>query len=202
MSKLSPARPTGKGASAPVGKKSLQSERGEDLAGADPSFLVCGIDPYPQVEPGEYELYCDEAKVYLDPGLKVWKCRYRFRDLLRLDFPVLYGFINLGKENKQPGRRSRYFHEWTIANGHPPAKRQRMPSYTFRGKFFVVWVDWVQARQHDGKLHTLATRYSLVKQIRALACSGTKEKSPSIEVHKAPSKEGLGETPCSEGYGG
>lgn len=41
---------------------------------------ICESDPYPQVPPGEYELFCDDVRVYEDPGLKVYKCRYRFVD--------------------------------------------------------------------------------------------------------------------------
>jgi len=176
--------------------KSRKRDVSGGIAG-EPDFLVSDHDPYPQVEPGDYELYCNEARVYCDPGLKVWKCRYRFVHPMREDFPPLFGFINLGRERKPPGRRSRYYFEWTIANGQTPRKRQVMSARIFKGKIFLVRVDWVMPRQHDGKTHTLATRYSLVKGIVELACSGVLN-SPSIEVHKSPSKDGLTQVPDSE----
>ena len=173
----------------------------EELDGGtagEPDFLVSNHDPYPQVQPGEYQLYCNDVRVYRDPGLKVWKCRYRFVHPMREDFPPLYGFINLGRDRTPPGRRSRYYFEWTVANGHLPRKRQVLSPRIFKGKIFVVRVDWVMSRQHDGKKHTSATRYSLVKGIVDLACSGVVD-LPSIEVHKSPSKVGSLQEPDTAG---
>jgi hypothetical protein len=136
----------------------------------DPDFLVCDFDPHPRVDPGEYELCCTEAKVYKDPGLGVWKCRLRFKNFMLEDFPEIFGFINLGKDPKPPGRRSRYAREWAIANDGPPAKRRRMSPRIFKNKMFVVDVGWVQPTQHNGQTHTKHSRYSLVKEIKALAC--------------------------------
>lgn len=161
----------------PKSKRRLRKQETENgqRASEEPHFLCCDHDPYPQVPPGEYELYCTEAKPYLDPGMKTWKCRYRFIHPMLRDFPVIYGFINLGKGENPPGPRSRYHHEWSIANNGTPRKRQVMSARIFKGKIFRVRVDWVLPRQHDGKLHTEVTRYSLVKAILALACSGVVE---------------------------
>ena len=189
MKNLPFAQTMGKRESAPIRNRASRGEQGSFGVAVDPHFLKCDFDPYPRVPPGDYLLYCDAAQTYLDPGLKSWKCRYRFRDLGREDFPALFGFINLVKGEKRPRPRSRYYREWTIANGRAPAKRERMSSRAFKGKFFHVRVDWVLERRCDGKLHTTATRYSLVKEVIGLACSGAAE-LPSVEVHKPPSKDG------------
>ncbi len=170
-----PKLPHNEGMSHPARKRHGKAsfEGGTKTDSTDPSFLYCAHEAYPKVMPGTYELYCTEARSYLDPGMKTWKCRYRFIDPLREDSPALFGFINLSKDCSPPGRRSRYFHEWTIAVGQLPRKRQVMSDRVFRGKLFRVRVDWVSPRQHNCKTHTDATRYSLVKEILALACSGT-----------------------------
>ncbi len=170
METIAKARTVGKSGSARTRRDPQRVRSIDERGGEDPHFLYCDHDPYPRVEPGEYDLYCIEAKPYRDPGLKVWKCRYRFINPMQEEFPSLYGFIHLGDGCKPPGRRSRYKREWTIANGHPPGKRQRLSARVFTGKLFRVRVGWVLPRQHDGKLHTAATRYSLVREILALAC--------------------------------
>lgn len=189
METIAKARKVGKSGRARA-RDGRRGVAGEDTGGGeDPHFLYCAHDPYPRVEPGEYELYCIEAKPYRDPGLKVWKCRYRFINPMQEGFPSLYGFIHLGDGSKPPGSRSRYLREWTIANGEPGRKRQRLSPRIFTSKLFRVRVDWVLPRQHDGKTHTAASRYSLVKEIIALVCSG-EANVPSIEAHKLPSKDG------------
>jgi hypothetical protein len=147
------------------GRARKRVRQGKHGSTADDS-LVWGSEQYPQIQPGEYELYCTEAKVYFDPGLKVHKCRYRFIKPMDDDFPPVYGFIHIGEQLKTPGRRSRYFREWSIANGDAPGKRQVMSPRIFQSKFFLVRVGWVLARQHDGKEHTSETRYSLVREIK------------------------------------
>jgi len=150
-------------------------------------FLVCDHDPHPRVPPGDYVLYCSEAKVYCDPGLKAYKCRLRFSDPSSETLPMLSAFINLGSNPKPPGPRSRYYQEWTIANGARPKRKDRMSPNVFLGKFFLVRVGWVHEKQYDGRAHTEHTRYSLVREIKALECSGVK-KLPSTEVQKPLSK--------------
>jgi hypothetical protein len=103
--------------------------------------LVRGHEPeiewrdYPRIQPGSYFAYCRWAKQYRDPGFRRWTCLLRFNvlsdDLLRL-LGCVPCWLNLrGGEKPYAGRRSRYFAEWTRANGIAPTRGDRLSPRVF-----------------------------------------------------------------------
>ena len=118
---------------------------------------------YAKIGPGTYSAQCVHCKIYRDPGFRSWKALLRFK--LLDDGQEVFGFFNLGTgENPHAGRRSRYWHAWTLANGAVPRKRQSMSARVFRGKVFLVVVSDV-TRTADGKPHHPSAVYSTVKAI-------------------------------------
>jgi hypothetical protein len=118
---------------------------------------------YARIKPGQYSGQCVYFKVYYDRGFKRWTAMLRFQ--LIDEEEEIYGFLNLGRrERPHAGRRSRYWAEWTLANGATPRKRQEMSPRVFRGKVFLVEVGDV-TKAGDGKSHQACAIYSTVKKI-------------------------------------
>src|SRR5438309_4461 len=90
---------------------------------------------YDRIEPRVYPAYCRWAKHYRDPGFKRWTCLLHFDvlsdDLMRVIARVPW-WMNLGSRDKpHAGRRKRYFKEWILANGGPPARYDRLSPKVF-----------------------------------------------------------------------
>lgn len=132
----------------------------EPLAGTDP---ICEQDPYPCYVAGKYEAQCTDVKIYRDPQFHRWMARLSF-GIVPGGRPVMM-FLNLGTgEKPEAGRRSNYFHAWTIANDAVPKKRQRLSPNVFVGKIFEVEIGDVKKR-HDGRDHPECAVYSVIKEI-------------------------------------
>jgi hypothetical protein len=125
---------------------------------------ICESDPYPRYEPGEYEVRCVEAKIYLDPRFRRLVCRLRCVLMLDPERHV-YWFLNLGNESKpKAGRGSNYWRAWVVANGALPKKRQVLSVRVFVGKIFLVRLGDVLKRM-DGAEHAEFEKYSVIQKI-------------------------------------
>lgn len=131
---------------------------------------VAGAE-YPLIAEGERVLLCTGARTYRHAGLpdSPWKCELKFVDGFG-EFEV-YGFLHLGcREKPHAGRTSRYWAAWHCANGGPPHKRQVMSARIFRGKWFRVAIETVNAKGRGAKRVPLPEylHYSIVREILAL----------------------------------
>lgn len=122
---------------------------------------------YPCISPGRYQVR--GAKIH---GPQ-WVRRYR-RWSLRIEFDLVNEpgnvsmFFNLGTDPehpKPPGRHSKYWRAWTLANGEPPHRGEKMtPDRFLEGQFFYVMVGYVKQRD-DGQVKDQAELYSVVTEI-------------------------------------
>lgn len=118
---------------------------------------------YTKIGAGKYSAQCVQFKTYRDPGFNRWVVMLRFR--LIEGGQEVCAFYNLGRrEDSCPGRRSRYWKAWTIANGAAPRKGQRVYPKVFRGKVFLVEVSDVM-QDSEGKPHHASAVYSKVENI-------------------------------------
>lgn len=121
---------------------------------------------YPRIEPGNYSAYCKRAKWYWEPGFKRWTCILLF-DIFTEGQTRSLGTIPMwfnGGTGERPkaGRRTLYLPAWVLANGGPPARRDRLsPSV------FVRRMARVKVGDTKGPLP-----YSVVRQILEW-CTGT-----------------------------
>lgn len=98
----------------------------------------------PRLAPGEYPAYCQDAWVYFDKQFKRWVCASQF-DVLTSDrvtvLARLTWFLNLGSGGKpHVTRRRNYWPAWTLANGGPPARKDRLSPRVFRKRHAIVTV--------------------------------------------------------------
>lgn len=134
-----------------------------DLRVVEESAPVFQGTEYTKIEAGKYSAQCVQFKVYCDPGFRRWVVMLRFR--LIEGGQEVCAFYNLGRrEGSCPGRRSRYWKAWTLANGTAPRKGQKMYPKVFRGKVFLVEVANV-TRDSEGRLHHASAVYSTVNNI-------------------------------------
>jgi len=96
------------------------------------------------------------------------------RHALRLEFALLDGetlvsmFLNMGKGERPPGRRSRFFKVWAMANGGPPLKGQQMTVATFTeaGLLYTLRIDDCDRDADDpSKVKPDALIYSRVSDV-------------------------------------
>jgi hypothetical protein len=126
--------------------------------------LVWDKEEYPRWEEGVYDyLLCTEARSYWCPLFKRWTLRLAFIDGSGQTEGTTYSFVNLGS-GKTPGRNSRFYREWVIANGDQPKRGDRMSPRAFQGKMFRGKVRLV-TKNFDGDTHDEAMKYSVVEKI-------------------------------------
>lgn len=120
---------------------------------------------YPRVPPGIYQASCIgwQGPEQLRAFHRRWSVRLEFS--LLTDGECLSGFFNLGNGAKPTmGRRSRVFKTWTMANGEPPRKGQRMrwDTFTEPGLIYTVQVadalmDGNQKQKPDALVYSKVT---------------------------------------------
>jgi hypothetical protein len=89
-------------------------------------------------------------------------------------------FFGMGKDPKAPkvGRHSRFFKAWTLANGDPPRKGQKMSADVFQeGQTFTIAVKYSR-RCSAGKDKTDAELYSVVTEIVKVEWQAANEYNP------------------------
>jgi hypothetical protein len=144
-------------------EQDVMSRATKDLeSDGDEHSPICDENTYPRVPQGRYQARCTAVKLYRDPRFG-WKIRLEF--FLISNFTYVYGFYNGGhKDHPRFGRGSRYRRDWSMVNGGPPKKRQRLTPRIFLDKIFEVQVGDTR-RTFDGKKHFEGDVYSTVKAI-------------------------------------
>ncbi len=120
-------------------------------------------DPLPRIPEGEYEAVC----------FKVESKPYRGSEKrLYLHFKIVDGtnqgtklFATYNIKYKSFPRASKYYTDWSIANGSLPKRRDRMPGMVFKEKLFCVKVRDARPTYDDGTIKPDMFRYSVVDRI-------------------------------------
>jgi hypothetical protein len=120
----------------------------------------------PRLEPGVYRAYCRTARTYRDRVFKRWVCSIQF-DIFSGDLMNILGrltlFLNLGSEDRPHAtRRKKFWKQWTLANGAPPQRNDRMSPRIFTKRYALVRVadTTKDARQQvvaDGHAYSVVT---------------------------------------------
>jgi hypothetical protein len=123
---------------------------------------------YPLVAPG---VYCGEVlstTCHWDRRFGRWVVSLKFR-IVAIEPPSepggdeIYCLMNAGcGPTPRAGRRSHYWRYWTIANGGPPHRRQRMTSKVFLRRLFEIRVGTVES---DFLQRPQIAEYSIVREI-------------------------------------
>ncbi len=139
-------------------KEQGESKRGKGLDGIGPK-----TNPLPRIPEGEYEAVCTEAKVSLYLGKEL---------RLYLHFKIIAGEHegkkirgNYNFDYKVFPTASKYYTDWSIANGALPRRRDRMTPRIFIGKAFLVKVRDAIPRYEDRTPKPEMFRYSVVDRI-------------------------------------
>jgi hypothetical protein len=98
-----------------------------------------------RVDPGVYPAYSRSAAVYRDRQFKRWVCAVQFDVLdgsLTQVIARLTWYLNLGtREKPHAGRRGNYWSAWTMANGGPPKRNDRLSLRVFERRHAMVTVE-------------------------------------------------------------
>lgn len=150
---------------------SLVAGQGKEAPVSSPVLLpVCDRDPYHRVAPGLYAAVAVRVQgpEWVQPYRR-WSLLIEFELLGERDEVLVCAFFNMGNNPKgpRPGRQSRYFRAWTIANGEQPRKGQVMDPAVFRDgqQFEIEVVDG--NKDMDNKVKTDAEVYSKVSRIHS-----------------------------------
>lgn len=125
---------------------------------------VCLDDPRPWIPPGSYSATGASTLQYRHPVFK--------RQILVVEFRIFgsdyNGIVVPSFYRPTGGRMSRFYREWTVANGgQPPKRRERMPPRKFLHKLFAVEVQTVKRAWDGGS----AVKYSRVSRVTELLTS-------------------------------
>lgn len=120
-------------------------------------------DPLSWIPEGEYDAVC----------IKVEKSRYLGSEKrLYVHFQIVDGeyqetqlFETFNINYQSFPRRSKYYTDWSIANGGLPKRRDRMSPKIFLKKVFRVKVRDVKPLYEDGKAKPEMFKYSVVDRI-------------------------------------
>jgi hypothetical protein len=133
----------------------------------DDSAPIAGEIP-PRIPAGEYQAFCYQYE--LEPR-KTWG-KHHVYILFRICGDRCGGtelFLACPYFRKgEMSHRYKYFQQWTIANGAPPVKGQRMTPNIFLGKMFKVLIRDARTTYPDGEPTPESLRYSVVHRIIGL----------------------------------
>ncbi len=122
-------------------------------------------DPYPCIHPGRY-LVCVvgwQGPEWMRNGNR-WSLRL---ECALFDEPVTLSlFFNFGGTREGPGipgRQSKYYRHWVMANGEPPKKHEAMDWRIFVGSCFTAEVENV-TKNSDGQQKCSAEVYSRISR--------------------------------------
>jgi hypothetical protein len=134
-------------------------------------------DEYDKVSPGVYPAYCKFVKTYKNPMFKRWVCLIKFElfpknsTALSGDDPVatVAMFLSLGSgEKPKAGKCSKYWENWTLANGGPPQRGDRLGNWVFLDRAATVEVENTgkQITPSDkNRLRDAESPYSVVRRV-------------------------------------
>jgi hypothetical protein len=120
-------------------------------------------DPRPFVPEGNYEAVCVkfEVKKYLGSEKKLY-LHYEIMQGVHIG-TKLFQAINY-KYRSFP-KASKYYTEWTVANGALPQRRDKMSPRIFKDRAFLVKVKTSKPKYDDGEFKSELFHYSIVERI-------------------------------------
>lgn len=116
----------------------------------------------PSIEPGQYIAHCFKTDI------KPFKNERKLLIWLRLNGGKYDGvelFLPCPYPRGTRSCRTKYYNQWTIANGAPPRKGERMARSVFTDKKFRILVGDSKRRFENGELMPESLQYSIVKSI-------------------------------------
>ena len=129
-----------------------------------------------RLEPGAYLAYCRSAGVYRDALFQRWVCAVQFDvlgDVGAERIASLTWYLNLGsREKAHAGRRSAYWQAWTLANGGPPKRSDRLSPNVFTRRYAVVHVGDT-TKNYRQMAVTSDESYSVIREVLQWHTGGT-----------------------------
>lgn len=120
-------------------------------------------DPLPRIPEGEYEAVCFKVEVsrYLGSEKKLY---VHFR-IINGEYQGTELFETLNFNYKSFPRGSKYYTDWSIANGKLPIRKDKMSPKVFKEKAFLVKVRDVKPKHEDGTTKPEIFWYSVIDRI-------------------------------------
>jgi len=134
---------------------------GKKVKGFD--AVVSKSDPRPRIPEGKYEAVCIKVEVssYLANEKRLY---LHFQIITDEHMGVkIFGIYNYSYKSFPRG--SKYYTDWSIANGALPKRADRMTTRVFKGKAFLVKVRDAIPRYDDGTPKPKMFRYSVVDRV-------------------------------------
>jgi len=150
-----------------VEARALSPQKSRPMAIPQPP--VWEQDDYPRVDCGRRMVRAHKIQ---GPewvrGFSRWSLRIEFH---LMDEPGTVSlFVNLGNDREKPtvpGRKSRFYRYWTMANGGPPRKHEVMNYDIFMDKCFWARIEDC-AKNSEGRLKPDRERYSRIVDLEEL----------------------------------
>ena len=119
----------------------------------------------PRIQPGKYEAICYEAKLGTSWG-RAPRMFLRFRIYGgRCDGTELFMACTCNLTSKKMSHRHKYYQQWTIANGSPPRKNQRLSPKVFLNRMFQVLVRDTSRRFPNKEPYPDCLQYSVIETL-------------------------------------
>ncbi len=118
---------------------------------------------YNRIPSGEYEAICYRTKA--GPGFGQRRSVYLFFRIQNGDYHGTELFMACTYPNGKISPRHKYFQQWIIANGSPPARGQRLARKVFPKKLYRVLVRDTQKKHSHGRPMPDVLQYSVVDSI-------------------------------------
>lgn len=135
-----------------------ESKREKDLNSISPK-----TNPLPQIPKGKYEAVCIKTDVSKYLGKE--KRLYLHFKIIAGEYSEtkIFGIYNYNYKSFPRG--SKYYTDWSIANGALPRRADRMSTRIFKGKVFLVKIRDAIPRYDDGTPKPEMFHYSVVDRI-------------------------------------
>jgi len=122
-----------------------------------------GEDFFPKIEPGEYDAICYKVETGKSFGGEK-KIFFRFR-IYGSKYDDVELFMTCKYYSAPIPRNSKYYDQWSLANGQPPRRGERLARKTFPNKLYRVMVRDTRRKFPNGKLKPQQFQYSVIDTI-------------------------------------
>ena len=130
----------------------------------------------PRIEPGEYDAVCLKTEIGRSWGgrrdiylrFRIYDSEYEGTELfMKCSYPKT--------KDKKMSYRHKYYQQWMLANGGPPAKKQRMSPKMFLNRMFKIKVVDTKRTHNDGTPLPSFAQYSVISTIIEVVAGGPPE---------------------------
>lgn len=120
-------------------------------------------DPRPLIPEGSYEAVCikHEISPYLGKGKKL----FLTYQIIQGEYMGIKLFQAINHNYNAFSPSTKYYTEWTIANGDMPKRKDKMTPRIFKDKAFLVKVKTTKPKYEDGEYKPEKFHYSTVERI-------------------------------------